>query len=103
MEVTVDQEMLKDDLFYLTGYMLTSASNLYDEPAEYGVFRLVDATERLLAIMAAHGLMDDYLMHLRGELREEKAGSMDSARQKATIHRMVMEYTSELQRRLVNE
>lgn len=96
----MDTETLKEDLFFLIGFILTSMHGLYHEPAEYGINRLLDAGGRLLSIMEAHGLSDDFLRKLGLEIEEEKEGSMDSDRQKDTISRLAMEYTEELQRRL---
>ncbi len=55
---------------------------------------------RLLSILETHGLSDDFLRKLGQEIAEEKAESTDSDRQKATISRLALEYTTELQRRL---
>ncbi len=103
MEAAMDSENLKEELFYLTGFMLTSALGLYHEPADYGIYRLLDAAGRLLTIMEAHGLADDFMLGLSQEIEEEKAGSMDSDRQKETISRLVKKYSDELQRRLTIE
>lgn len=78
---------LKEDLFYLIGYLVTSARGLYDEPPEYGIFRLIDATTRLLKIMDDCGLADEFLIHFNHMLEEEIAGSMDDTRQKETLDR----------------
>jgi hypothetical protein len=96
----MDSEALKQDLFYLIGYLLSSAHGLYHEPGEYGIYRLMDAAGRLVGIMAAQGLADDFLLKLGEEIDQEKTASMDDDRQKATIERLAMEYSKELQRRL---
>jgi hypothetical protein len=96
----MDTETLREDLFFLIGFILSSMHGLYHEPADYGIYRLLDAGGRLLSIMETHGLSDDFLRKLGQEIDEEKSGSMDSDRQKDTISRLVMEYTEELQRRL---
>jgi len=96
----MDTETLREDLFFLIGFILTSMHGLYHEPAEYGIYRLLDAGGRLLSIMEAHGLSDYFLRKLGQEIEEEKEGSMDSDRQKDTISRLAIEYTEELQRRL---
>ncbi len=98
----MDPESLKDDLFALAGYLLTSAAGLYHEPGEYGIYRLLDAAGRLLAIMQTHGLSDEFIDHLGQEIAEEKASSMDHDRQEATVNRVVMEYTDQLQHHLEN-
>jgi hypothetical protein len=100
MESRMDNHQLQEDLFYLVGFLLSSAHGLYSEPAEYGVFRLMDTAGRLLEIMERHGLSDEFLQRLQGEIDEEKSGSMDDDRQKETINELVVEYTQELQRRI---
>jgi len=64
---------------------------------------LIDATERLLSIMEDHGLVDNFLLKLRQELKREKEASMDNVRQKEMVSRMVIEYTEELERHLAQE
>ncbi len=100
MPRNMDEQTLKDDLFYLAGYLLTSAAGLYHEPGEYGIHRLLDAANRLLGTMQAHGLSDPFLERLRDEVEEEMASSMDAERQQATIERLVMEYTDQVERRI---
>jgi hypothetical protein len=46
---------LDEGLFELIGYLLTSARGLFDEPAEYGPFRLVEAASRLSGLLAEGG------------------------------------------------
>lgn len=96
----MDKESLKEDFYYLIGYMLTSANGLYKEPADYGVIRLLDTTERLISILEDHNIADHFLLHLRDELKEEKEGAMDNERRKVMIRRLVMEYTEELEHHL---
>jgi len=96
----MDTDALREDLFFLVGYILTSVHGLYHEPAEYGIYRLLEAGRRLLSIMEAHGLSEDYLRRLCEEIEEEQSGSMDDERQKETISRLALEYAQELQRRL---
>ena len=96
----METDSLREDLFYLAGFLLTSACGLYHEPGEYGIYRLMDAAGRLLTTLESHGLSDAFLQHLSEELETEKADSMDSDRQQATLNRIVMEYSEELQRRL---
>jgi hypothetical protein len=91
---------LKEDVFLLIGFILTSMHGLYHEPAEYGIYRLLDVSGRLISIIETHGLSDEFLRKLGQEIEEEKAESVDSDRLKATISRLAMEYSAELQRRL---
>jgi len=73
-----------------------------DEPADYGVFRLLDATGRLLEIMEANGLTDEYLATLKQQIDEEREGSMDEARQRQRLEQVVLEMANEMEKRLSN-
>jgi len=96
----MDTDGLQEDVFYLIGFILTSMHGLYHEPTEYGIYRLLDVAGRLLSIMEEHDLSDDFMRKLSEEIEEEKAGCMDSDRQKATIMQLAQEYAEELQNRL---
>jgi len=96
----MDTEKLREDFFFLIGFILTSMQGLYHEPADYGIYRLLDVGGRLLSIIENHGLSDDFLRKLGQEIEAEKAESMDGDRQKVTISRLTLAYTDELQRRL---
>ncbi|NPV86655.1 MAG: hypothetical protein HPY45_11685 [Anaerolineae bacterium] len=98
----MDANSLKNQLFYLIAYMLSSARGLYDEPADYAVFRLLDATGRLLEIMETNGLTDEYLSMLKQQVDEEREGSMDEARQRQRLDHIVLEMASEMEKRLGN-
>ncbi len=87
---------LKDDLFLLVGYLLSSAHGLYGEPASYGPFRLLDAAGRLLELMDAHGLSDPFLEELEAELARERFGSMSERPTRDILNELVMRYTVEL-------
>ena len=67
----MNQGALRHDLFLLVGYLLTSAHGVYDEPAGYGPFRLLDTAGRLLATMRAHDLADPFLDQLEDVIRVE--------------------------------
>ena len=92
-------EEMKEELFNLAAYMVTSARGLYDEPPDYGIFRLVDSCGRLLAIMEADGGLDPFLAHLKEEIDEEREGNMDEDRQREHLDLLVMEIARELQNR----
>ena len=92
---------LKNDLFYLIAYLITSARGLLDEPAEYGIYRLMDTTGRLLEIMEANQLMDDpFLQDLKNRISEEMAGSMDSQRQREKLDELLEMVSAEMNQRL---
>ncbi len=96
----METEALKNDCFHLVGFLLSSAHGLYNEPPDYGIYRLMDAAERLLALLDAHGLGDEFTLTLQQRLADEKAASMDADRQKAVLNQAVMDYSQELLRRL---
>jgi hypothetical protein len=65
---------VRDDLFLLLGYLLTSARGLADEPKGYGPFRLLDAAGRLLEIMEEHGMGDDFTKRVLEQIDEVRFG-----------------------------
>lgn len=91
---------VKEELFNLVAYMLTSARGLYDEPPDYGPFRLLDASGRLLEIMNASGELDPFLTRLKEEIDLEREGSMDDDRQRQNLERWVLEVAQELRLRV---
>jgi len=96
----MNQDELKEELFNLTAYMITSARGLYDEPADYGIFRLLDSSGRLLAIMESMGWMDPFLTGLRQAIDEEREGNMDEERQQDRLDQLIMRLADEMQNRL---
>ena len=68
---------MRDDLFLLLGYLLTSARGLADEPKGYGPFRLLDATGRLLEIMEEHGMGDDFTKRALERIDQARFGPHD--------------------------
>ena len=91
---------LKEELFNLTAYMITSARGLSEEPADYGTFRLLDSAGRLLAIMESQGLSDPFLAELRLSVDEEREGNMDPDRQGDRLDELVLKLAEELLNRL---
>lgn len=98
----MDEHTLREDLFLLVGYLLTSARGLYDEPASYGPFRLLDAAARLIEATHRAGLADPYLTQLRRTLDAERLGSSSDQALKATTDSLCLEYAAELSRRLLS-
>jgi hypothetical protein len=94
------EETMRQDLFLLVGYLLTSAHGLYDEPKGYGPFRLLDVAGRLLAIMQTHGLSDPFLVQLEQAIAAERTGQSDDEQLRAALDNLVTEYAAELRRRL---
>jgi hypothetical protein len=87
------------EMFLLMGYLLTSAHGLYDEPAGYGPFRLMDAAGRLLEIMDAHGLADPYLTRLQAAIRAERFGNKSDQELRDVLNELCLQYAAELRTR----
>jgi hypothetical protein len=92
-----NQSELKEELFQLVAYMVSSARGLYDEPADYGIFRLLDSSGRLLAIMESQGLIDPFLADLKKLVDEEREGNMDYDGQRDRLDKAVMDIAREMQ------
>lgn len=95
-----NQTELKEELFQLVAYMITSARGLYDEPADYGIFRLLDSSGRLLAIMESQGLTDPFHIDLKKLVDEEREGNMDYDGQRDRLDKAVMDIAREMQNHL---
>jgi hypothetical protein len=102
MKMAMETDELKDGLFHLAAYLVTSARGLYDEPADYGIFRLIDSAGRLLSVMENAWGLDPFLTKLKLDLDEEREGEMDEVRQKVHLDSMVVAIATELQKRLSN-
>jgi hypothetical protein len=96
----MNEESLREDLFLLVGYLLTSAHGLYDEPKGYGPFRLVDAAGRLLATMDTHEMADPFLVQLEEAVEAERVGHSDDEQLRAVLDDLCTEYAIELKRRV---
>ena len=60
-------------LFELTGYMLTSARGLIEEPQLYGPFRLLDGVSRLCGILEKEDSgYGDFFSELKAKIDEKK-------------------------------
>ena len=95
----MDTDELREDLVNFVGYLLTSAHGLYDEPAGYGPFRMLDAAGRLLAIMEEAELADPFLKQLRLAIDEERLGSSDDQALRAFLDQVCLQYATELKKR----
>ncbi|MFQ5855878.1 MAG: DUF6092 family protein [Anaerolineae bacterium] len=96
----MNEEKLRQDLFHLIGYLLTSAHGLYDEPKGYGPLRLLDSAGRLLAIMEAEGLSDPFLTEFRQAIDAERFGTSGDETLRAFIDQMCLQYAAELKERV---
>jgi hypothetical protein len=89
-------EGLREDLINLVGYLLTGAHGLYDEPAGYGPFRLLDAAGRLLALMETAELTDPFLIQLRKDIDEQRFGPSDDQALRAFLDRACLDFAAGL-------
>jgi hypothetical protein len=96
----MNTKKLREDLVNLVGYLLTSAHGLYDEPAGYSPFRMLDAAGRLLAIMEEAGLADPFLKQLRKAIDEERLGSNDDQALRTFLDQVCLQYAAELKKRI---
>ena len=96
----MNTDELREDLINLVGYLLTSAHGLYDEPAGYGPFRMLDAVGRLLIIMEAAKLADPFLMQLRQDIDENRFGSSDDQALRAFLDQACLQYAAGLKGRM---
>lgn len=93
-------EALKNDLFLLLGYLITSACGLYDEPQGYGPFRLMDASGRLLTILNTHWLSDPFLEDLEKAIEKERFGVSTDEQLRAFLDQCALKYTQEMMGRM---
>ena len=63
--MNIDAQLLRTHLLGYICFLFSSAYSLEGEPRHYGVLRLLTASERMMEIMAEHGLNDPYLETLR--------------------------------------
>jgi hypothetical protein len=96
----MNTDELREDLVNLVGYLLTSAHGLYDEPAGYGPFRMLDAVGRLLIIMEAAKLADPFLMQLRQDIDENRFGSGDDQALRSFLDQACLQYAVGLKGRM---
>ncbi len=87
---------MRDDLFLLLGYLLTSARGLADEPKSYGPFRLLDAAGRLLEIMKEHGMDDDFTKRALEQIDEVRFGPDDDERRLKLADQLSREFAEYL-------
>jgi hypothetical protein len=95
----IDTQALSDELFLLLSYMLSSAQGLVGEPADYGVFRMLDASGRLLEIMENYGLSDEFTSQLKQSIDQEREGSMDNDRQNRNVNAWVLQIADYLNKK----
>jgi hypothetical protein len=99
----MNDDGLRQGLFLLVGYLLTSAHGLFEEPKGYGPFRLVDTAGRLLELMEAHGMADPFLIRLRAAVDGERFGSGGDEQLRAVLNDLCLAYAAELKQRVSNQ
>ena len=95
----MNESALRQDLFLLLGYLLTSAHGLYEEPHGYGPFRLLDTAGRLAEIMRNHGLGDPFLAELEQAIEAERFGASGDQALRERLNELCLNYATELKKR----
>lgn len=97
----MNPQHLQEEIFHLIAFMMTSARGLYEEPADYGVFRLLDSAGRLLDILQNQSLLTDpFLLELKQKIDVEREGNMDSERLRRVLDEWILSFSDEMGRRL---
>ena len=96
----MNKDTMRQELFLLVGYLLTSAHGLFGEPKRYGPFRLLDAAGQLLSTMETHGLADPYLTQLDAAIEAERTGNSGDDELRAALDNLCTQYAVELKRRV---
>jgi hypothetical protein len=96
----MNTDSLRDDLLSLVGFLLTSAQGLNHEPSDYGTFRLLDASGRVLEIMQKHDLGDEFTTQLQAQINEKRFGSMSAESLEPFLQHIILQYASEIKKRL---
>ena len=73
MEINNQRDNEINDLIYrYLLYLLSSASGLFDEPKDYGPFRLVEAAERFINIVDKLGYKDNDIEEINTSILNNK-------------------------------
>ena len=95
-----DSKDLKDDLFDLFCFMISSARGLMDEPKAYGPFRIIDSVSRLISILERHKLADEFLKREKEKIEEGKYSVMDGEDKfRRFLDSLMIDFAEELKRR----
>lgn len=92
----MNSETFREDLYYWIGFMLSSAAALENEPQDYGVIRLLTSTERLISILAEHGIADEFMLDIRQQIKTEIEGEVDPGRRREMLGKMLLRYSDEI-------
>lgn len=96
----MNSEAFREDIYYWIGFMLSSAVALENEPKDYGAIRLLTSTERMILILADHGIADEYMLELLQQIRTENEASVDPNRRRETLNRLLLRYSDEISGRM---
>lgn len=83
--------LLKDELTALVIFLIASAHGLYEEPASYAPFRLLDAAGRLIKAMEKCGLDITRLEEAQKAINEQRFKSMDSESLRPFLNEILIE------------
>jgi len=89
-------ETLKEQMFGLVGYMLTSACNLVNETKSYGPLRLIDAASRLITILSENNIASPSLEKIQAQIEQGKYKVMEDDSQFSAFLNDLVLYTVSL-------
>ncbi len=72
----VTESIIEDEHFKLLTFLIVSARGCVEEPPIYGPLRLIDAAERLIALMDNMGKADERLREIMKTIHEGKFSVM---------------------------
>jgi len=72
----VTESIIEDEHFKLLTFLIVSARGCVEEPPIYGPLRLIDAAERLIALMDNMGKADERLREIMKTIHERKFSVM---------------------------
>jgi len=89
-------ETLKEQMFGLVGYMLTSACNLVNETKSYGPLRLIDAASRLITVLSENAISSPSLEKIQEKIEQGKLKVMEDDSQFSSFLNDLVLYTVSL-------
>jgi len=72
----VTESIIEDEHFKLLTFLIVSARGCVEEPPIYGPLRLIDAAEKLIALMDKMGKADESLREIMKTIHERKFSVM---------------------------
>jgi len=67
-----DKQSSKPLFFDLLCYMSSSSKGLVDEPKLYGPLRLLESMERIIDVLEANDMSDDFYSELKEKIKDNK-------------------------------